>query len=199
MTRTALCLVLFISAPTPVPARSQNNNSQQAQSSVAPSSQATAKSPVTTTAAVKPIRVLSWLVGGVWTADASKLGPGMLRIETRYQWADNNAYIRFTTHFVSDRGAAHTYDGNFFWNPSDKTLAVWYMDSHNGITAGPVQVEGDSTKIRFRGENFQGQMADLRVVVTRKNNDDYLWTLQEMQGGTWQDLAELEYRRLPGS
>ena len=58
--------------------------------------------------ATNPIHSLSWLVGGVWTADATKLGPGMQRIETRYQWSDNNAYLRFTTHFVSDKGAAHT-------------------------------------------------------------------------------------------
>jgi hypothetical protein len=31
----------------------------------------------------RPISALSWLVGGVWTADASKMGPGMQRIETR--------------------------------------------------------------------------------------------------------------------
>jgi hypothetical protein len=61
----------------------------------------------------KPIATLSWLLGGVWTADASKLAPGMLRIETRYQWADNNAYIRFNTHFVFDKGSQHNYDGNF--------------------------------------------------------------------------------------
>ncbi len=51
----------------------------------------------------KPIAALSWLVGGIWTADATKLGPGVLRIETRYQWADNNAYIRLNTHLVELR------------------------------------------------------------------------------------------------
>src|SRR5882757_150197 len=39
----------------------------------------------------KPVSGLSWLVGGVRTADASKLGPGMQRIETRYQWSDNDS------------------------------------------------------------------------------------------------------------
>lgn len=149
--------------------------------------------------AAKPIGVLSWLVGGVWTADASKLGPGMQRIETRYQWADNNAYIRFNTHFVSDKGAARTYDGNFFWNPAQKTLAMWYMDTENSIVEGPVQVEGDSMKMTFRAQDFEGKMADLRVVVTRKNNDDYHWALQEMQDGAWKDLAGLEYLRVAGS
>ena len=147
----------------------------------------------------KPIAALSWLVGGVWTADATKLGPGMLRIETRYQWADNNAYIRFNTHFVFDKGAQHNYDGNFFWNPTDKTLAVWYMDAQNGITQGPVKVDGNETTISFRGEDFDGQMADLRVIVTRKNNDDYHWALQEMKEGAWKDLAGLEYLRVGGS
>src|SRR6185312_8500754 len=47
----------------------------------------------------KPIASMAWLVGGVWTADASRLGPGMQRIETRYEWSYNNAFIRFTTHF----------------------------------------------------------------------------------------------------
>jgi len=45
----------------------------------------------------KPIDALAWLVGGVWTTDASKLAPNMVRIETRYAWSDNNAFIRFTT------------------------------------------------------------------------------------------------------
>jgi hypothetical protein len=63
----------------------------------------------------KPIAPLSWLIGGVWTADASKLGPGMQRIETRYTWSDNGSYIRFTTHFVTDKGELKNYDGNFFW------------------------------------------------------------------------------------
>ena len=51
----------------------------------------------------KPISALSWLVGGIWTADATKLGPGMLRIETRYQWADNKAYSRLNTPLVELR------------------------------------------------------------------------------------------------
>ena len=149
--------------------------------------------------AAKPVAPLSWLVGGVWTADATKLGPGMLRIETRYQWADNNAYIRFNTHFVFDKGAQHNYDGNFFWNPADKTLAVWYMDAQNSITQGPVKVDGNDMTITFRGEDFEGKTADLRVVVTRKNNDDYHWALQEMKDSAWKDLAGLEYLRVAGS
>jgi len=146
----------------------------------------------------KPIDELSWVIGGVWTADASKLGPGMQRIETRYQWSDNHAYIRFTTHFVFEKGTAKTYDGNFFWNPGQKSLAVWYMDARNGITEGPVQVDGNQWTIQFRGEDFEGKMADLRVLVARKTNDDYNWSVAEKQGDSWKELAALEYLRLPG-
>jgi hypothetical protein len=198
MMRAVLGMAMFIMSMSgwgqqkQEPVEASNKPPAEAQTATA----ATAAKPIET---VKPISALSWLVGGVWTADASKLGPGMKSIETRYQWADNNAYIRFNTHFVFDKGASHTYDGNFFWNPTSKTLAVWYMDAENSITEGPVQVEGLSTKIRFRGQDFEGKMADMRVVVTRKNNDDYHWALQEMLAGEWKELAALEYLRTAGS
>jgi hypothetical protein len=148
-------------------------------------------------AATKPIDALSWVIGGVWTADASKLAPGMQRIETRYQWSDNHAYIRFTTHFVFDKGTVKNYDGSFFWNPATKNLALWYMDTQNTITESSVQIDGNQWTMQFRGEDFAEKMADLRVVVTRKTGDDYSWSLSEKQGDTWMPLMALEYLRLP--
>lgn len=149
--------------------------------------------------AAKPISGLEWLVGGVWTADATKMGQGMQRIETRYQWSDNNAFIRFTTHFVSDRGTAKTYDGNFFWSPEKSSLAMWYMDYANSITQGPVTLDGDNVKIAFQGKDFDGKMADMQVSVIRKTNDDYQWVLEEKQAEGWKRLAALEYLRVAGS
>jgi len=153
-----------------------------------------AKSP----AQAKPISALAWLVGGVWTADATKLGPGMLRIETRYQWSDNDAYIRFNTHFVSEKGTARTYDGNFFWDPERAALAMWYMDARNSITTGPVQIDGDVMLLTFRATDFDGKMADMRVTVTRKTNDRYNWLLEEKQPDGWKPLGSLEYLRTAG-
>jgi hypothetical protein len=147
------------------------------------------------TEAPKPIAALAWLVGGVWTADASTLGPGMQRIETRYQWADNNAFIRFNTHFVQDRGTLRNYDGNFFWNPEQASLAMWYMNAGNAITQGPVTIDGEVMKMTFRGENFAGKPADLRVQVTRITNDHYSWRLEEKQPEGWKQLMALEYLR----
>ncbi len=143
----------------------------------------------------KPVAALSWLVGGVWTADASNLGSGMQKIETRYEWADNNAYIRFNTHFISDKGTEHRYDGNFFWNPVQKSLAMWYMDAENVVVEGPVEVNGEVTKMGFRAQDFEGKMSEMRVLVTRRSKDDYRWSLQEKQGETWKELATLEYIR----
>jgi hypothetical protein len=147
----------------------------------------------------KPISAMAWLVGGVWTADASKLGPGTLRIETRYEWSDNHAFIHFTTHFVSDKGTAHTYDGNFFWNPQMSSLAMWYMDTANSITQGPVSAESDGLKITFHGEDFEGRQADMQVTILRKTNDHYQWLLAEKQGLGWKQLAALDYLRVTGS
>ena len=151
------------------------------------------------TEAAKPISGLEWLVGGVWTADATKLGPGMLRIETRYQWSDNDAFIRFTTHFVSDKGTAKRYDGNFFWNPEQSSLAMWYMDPANSITQGPVTIEGNGVKIAFRAQDFDGKMADMQVNVIRQANDKYRWVLEEKQAEGWKQLAALDYLRVAGS
>ena len=143
----------------------------------------------------KPISDLAWLVGGVWTADASKMGDGMKRIETRYVWSDNSAFIRFTTHFVSDKGTAKTYDGNFFWEPEKSQLAMWYMDYANEIVQGPVAISGETTKLSFHATDFAGKPADMQVEVLRKTNDKYLWTLEEKVADSWKQLATLEYVR----
>jgi hypothetical protein len=149
-------------------------------------------------AAAKPIAPLSWLVGGVWKADATKLAPGMKTIETRYQWADNDAFIRFTTHFVMEKGTVKTYDGNFFWNPEQSSLGFWYMDASNWITQGPVKLDGDTMELTFRAADFQGKPADLRVDVVRVTNDHYTWRLEEKTGSDWKHLASLEYLRAAG-
>jgi hypothetical protein len=136
------------------------------------------------------INALGWLVGGVWTADATKLAPGMQRIETRYQWSDNKAFLRFTTHFVFDKSTANTYDGNFFWKADGNTLAMWYMNSKGEILEGPMQWDGTVLRILFRGEDFEGKMADLKVEVTRK------WAVFEKNGEGWKELFGLEYLRV---
>jgi hypothetical protein len=146
----------------------------------------------------KPIRELSWLEGGVWVADATKLGPGMKSIETRYEWSDNGAYLRFTTHFVFEKGTAKTYDGEFFWDPEKKSLAVWYMDAGGAITQGPVDCSGDLMRITFRGPDFDGKIGDLKVEVTRKSNEQYHWMVSEKDGENWKELAALDYFRGSG-
>ncbi|HEY6375224.1 MAG TPA: hypothetical protein VIX90_06835 [Edaphobacter sp.] len=148
-----------------------------------------------TTTEAKPIASLGWLVGGVWTADASKLGPGTERIETRYQWSDNGSYVRFTTHFVTDKGAIKTYDGNLFWDPGKKTLAMWYMDAQNAITEGPMTIAGSDWQMTFHGDDFEGKQADFRVDIAVKSKDLYHWTLNEKVGDAWKKLIELDYVR----
>jgi hypothetical protein len=145
-----------------------------------------------------PIASLAWLVGGTWTAVVSPPGGGETRIETRYQWSDNSAYIRFTTHFTSGKGTLRNYDGNFFWNPDQSALAMWYTDAKGHITQGPVTVSGDTMAMTFRGTDFEGKDADLRATVTRRTNDEYSWLLEEKQPGAWKQLLALTYRRAAG-
>jgi len=146
-----------------------------------------------------PVAPLAWLVGGTWTADCTKLGGGMKAIETRYQWADNDAYIRFTTHFISEKGTLKNYDGNFFWDPADSGLHVWYTDARSEITQGKVAVAGDTTEIAFRAHDFEDKLADMKATVVRSTNDRYTWSLAERSGDGWKPLLSLEYRRASGS
>jgi hypothetical protein len=148
----------------------------------------------------KPIAQLAWLVGGVWKADATPLnGQGKMRIETRYTWSDNGTFIRFNTHFITDRGELRNYDGNLYWDPTKKSLAVWYMSASNAITEGPMTIDGDLWQITFEGEDFDDKPATLRVDVLRKNSNQYRWTLTEKQGEGWKQLATLVYDRNPSS
>jgi hypothetical protein len=147
------------------------------------------------TQTAKPMDPLAWLVGGVWTADASKLGPNMIRIETRYAWSDNNAFVRFTTHFVMKEGTLKNYDGQFFWNPGSSALQMWYMDARNELTEGKITVEDDTFRFDFHDTNFAGKLVDLRVLVTRKTNDLYIWQLEQKATDGWKQLGRLEYVR----
>jgi hypothetical protein len=153
------------------------------------------KKPETKEMAKKPIQQLGWLEGGVWVADATKLAPGMKTIETRYEWSDNGAYLRFTTHFVFEKGTAKTYDGEFFWDPEKKSLAIWYMDAGGAITQGPVEWSGDVMRVTFRGPDFDGKIGDLKVEVTRKSTERYHWMVSEKDGETWKELGALDYVR----
>jgi hypothetical protein len=123
----------------------------------------------------------------------------MKRIETRYAWADNDAYLRFTTHFVSEKGTLKNYDGNFFWSPEDSRLRIWYMDHENEITQGEVTIDGDTMALTFRAHDFEGKLADMRADVVRASNDLYRWTLREKTGDEWKPLLSLDYRRTAGS
>jgi len=144
----------------------------------------------------RPIDALAWLVGGTWTTGASKMGNGMQRIETRYQWSDNDAYLRFTTHFVLDKGTVKRYDGNMFWDPGRKELAMWYMASDGSVMQGPMTWENGVLAAKFKAPDFEGKIADLKVEVARKTNDKYVWTLFEKEGDGWKPLASLEYNRM---
>lgn len=151
------------------------------------------------TESTKPVAALGWLVGGVWTADATKLGPGLQRIETRYQWSETNTFLRFNTHFISEKGVVRTYDGNLFWNPWQKSLFMWYMSGDNEITEGPVQLAGNNWTLTFRSPVGEGKDVDFRVEVAQKTNDNYHWTLFQKQGDAWTELFSLEYLRVKGS
>ncbi|HEY8322600.1 MAG TPA: hypothetical protein VIG46_12490 [Candidatus Baltobacteraceae bacterium] len=147
-------------------------------------------------APAKPIDPLLWLVGGTWTADASTLGPGMLRIETRYRLSSNGSFVRFTTAFVSVKGAAPTYDGQLYYDPQTRAFAMWYADAKGGIVQGPVAVDGAVTSLLFdAADPRDGRPGQMRVLMTRKSADLYTWSLYDLTRDPSRPIFSLDYRR----
>jgi hypothetical protein len=146
----------------------------------------------------KPIDQLSWLVGGVWSAQPPVSADGPQSIETRYEWTPNRGFIRFTTKFVMANGSNAGYAGDLFFDPADKTLRIWYMDEHNTITQGPMSVSGDKWTISFRDSGdivgVTGPV-DYRVDIVRTAPDTYQWTLFANVAQTWKKVFALVYQR----
>lgn len=147
---------------------------------------------------VRPIDQLSWLVGGVWTAQPPASAEGPQRIDVRYEWPPNHSFIRFTTKFVMANGSNAGYAGDLFFDPADQTLKIWYMDEHNAITQGPMSVGGDKWTISFRDSGdivgVTGTV-DYRVDIVRTAPDTYQWTLFANVAQAWKKVFALVYQR----
>src|SRR4051794_36816408 len=103
-TKPTLCIALVLACLLALPAAAEDKTDK------------TTPPAITQAQLQKPISQLAWLIGGVWKADASSVGQGKMRIETRYSWSDNGTFIRFTTHFITDSGELKNYDGNLYWD-----------------------------------------------------------------------------------
>jgi len=105
---------------------------------------------------------------------------------------------RFTTAFVSTKGAAPTYDGNFYYDPATTQFAMWYANAKGEIVQGPVAVDGDITSLLFEsGDPRDGKPGQMRVVLTRKSDDLYIWSLYNLTRDPLKPIFSLTYRRVP--
>jgi hypothetical protein len=147
----------------------------------------------------EPVAALSWLVGGVWKADASKTGNGIERAEMRYSWSDNGDYIRFNMHFLKGTQVLRIYDGSFYWNPQTASLEMWNMNGKNEVMQGPVKVNGNTVDTTFPAKNSQEKEVEFRMTITRETNNRYGWSMEEKQPNGWKQLMALEYIRTRSS
>jgi hypothetical protein len=144
----------------------------------------------------RPIERFSWLVGGVWTADASTLGNDMQQIATRYQWAPNKTYISFFTTFTTKTTSFVNYSGNLYVqsdpaNPGQPVYTMWYTNAENEVTQGVVALEsGDNWS-----ETFVSDRRQYRVDILREGKDSYRWILMSKSGAAWQRVISLEFVR----
>ncbi|MBV8299935.1 MAG: hypothetical protein JO083_10380 [Candidatus Eremiobacteraeota bacterium] len=181
---TALSLCALLAAAAPVRALAAPDDAR-----VAP-----------ITPELQPFR---WLVGGVWRADTSALPGGTKSIETRYDLAPNGSAIRFTTAFIGPDGSPlpNGYAGNLYYDGTSKRTTLWYIDSHNAITQGPVTLAGDVWTMTFSSDGAivgHPGPTDFRVDVARRSNDAYHWTLLTRAGADWKPVFGLDYVRRAG-
>ena len=147
-----------------------------------------------------PLQPFRWLVGGAWRADTSALPGGTKYIETRYDLAPNGSAIRFTTAFVGPDGnpLPNGYAGNLYYDGAAKQTTLWYIDSHNAITQGPVTLAGDVWTMTFNSDGAivgHPGPTDFRVDVARRSNDAYHWTLFARTTSDWKPVFSLDYVR----
>jgi hypothetical protein len=147
----------------------------------------------------RQIDKLEWLVGGTWTADASKLPGGLARIETRYDTAAGGAVIRFTTRFLdSANDVENSYAGDLFFDPTANSLSMWYIDSRSAIVQGPITVDADNWSASFRAPGDivgKKETIDFRCDIMREGPNKYKWTLSARPDTAWTKILELEYIR----
>jgi len=165
---------------------------------------ASAESPTAAPSAspVQPLDRLQWLVGGVWTADASKLGGGMSRIETRYESVADGNLIRFTTAFIdAHENVVNRYAGNFYVDPATARIKTWYLSSKNEITHGDVAIDPATVTLLITEAPEPDAPPQYRVVIAPENglgsdyHQVYVWKLSARDGDAWKPMFGLTYAR----
>lgn len=149
----------------------------------------------------QPLKQLDWLVGGVWTADASQLPGGLKRIETRYRYAADKCLIRFTTEFIAASGAAvNRYAGDVYYDAPSNRLEMWYISSENEITQGTIALNGDGWQFAFESPGAivgKNGLVNFHTDVLHPSADAYQWKLSAEDGSAWKPVFALTYVRTP--
>ena len=143
-----------------------------------------------------PIDQMSWLVGGLWVAQTDQ--GNIHRIETRYEWTANHAFIRFSTRFVLGSGPQDRYDGNIFYDPDSKHLMMWYIDNLGAVTHGPIELRGALWAFTFSQPDANGHPVNFRVEVNKTANDRYTWNAFQQSGASWDAFLSLNFIRQAG-
>lgn len=143
--------------------------------------------------APEALRNLAWLTGGTWRS----VDPGVpLTVRTTYSWSANGAIIQFTTAFVTNGVPKNKYDGNFYFDPVEKSAEVWYAHDDFTITHAPVEVRQQSGfSMQFADADESNTLQTYRVLVTRTSANAYRWELSQMNGASWEKVLTLHFER----
>jgi|HubBroStandDraft_6_1064221.scaffolds.fasta_scaffold204509_2 hypothetical protein len=147
------------------------------------------------TTATDSLHGLDWLAGHTWRAKLPASGT-LSHIDVHYDWAETGNLLQFATRFYTTDGKiVQRYAGNFYYDPGESTLMMWYLNSANTIVHGPVTLAGDTMTMTFQSPDDEGKPAEYRVDVTRTTPAAYRWELFKQDAGSWAKQLSLTYER----
>ena len=132
---------------------------------------------------------IEFLVGD-WHATATPPNGKPTEIDNHIYWSENKAAIYFVTRF---NGIPH-YSGMYAYDPAEKKIAFWYLDTEGNSTRGTAVMEGNRLRQAFTNSRADGVQERLvSYIDLDASGNRYHWQVQ--REGATAPLIQLDYTR----
>jgi hypothetical protein len=120
-------------------------------------------------AALEPI---AFLTTHEWDAKLPDSPDGKKRkIHARFNWAPGHQAIRISNEMVTDGKAIPYIEGLYAWDPQQRVIVFWYVDSKGGLTRGTLKMDDGKLVHEFQEIEADGKTADYVARVTPHGNE----------------------------
>lgn len=136
-----------------------------------------------------PLIELQWLVGD-WHAVAKSPDGTVTEIDNHISWSETHTAIVFVTRF----NGQPQYFGMYAYDPSQRKIGFWYVDSEGQFTRGTATQNGRRVKQEFEIAKADGTTSSLFSLIERGEADrSYHWQVFRSGEDGGKPLIELDY------